>query len=230
MLTLLLAAAAASATLPAAPADLSRLTEDHKAALRCAAAFAVVAAEQQRGSKLAGSFPPLAWRGREFFVRTSTRVMTEAKLSREAVRGLLEADVAEMQRAATAAGDPDAELTVAVRPCVERLDKTVPPLTTPTLLQCSGLFAIAADEIHTAEGMDDRAKDLLTLAYVLKARAREAQIALGKSGTEADIALGEAREAMAAETAPDSPSGGADRYDLGHCYDLAKPDPKKTHY
>lgn len=229
MLTILLAAAAA-ASAPAAPADLSRLTADHKAALRCAAVFAVVAAEQDRGSKAALELPPLVWRGREYFVRTSTRVMAEAHLSREAVRGLLEANVADMQREATKVGDPDAELAVAVRPCAERLEKTVPPLATPTLLQCSGLFTIAADEIHKAEGMTDRAKDMLTLAYVLKSRAREAQVAAGKSGTEADIMVAEAHTAMVAETAPDSTSGGADRYDLDHCYNLAKPDGKKSHY
>ena len=213
----------------ATPADYSRLTEDHKAALRCAAAFAVVATEQQRGEKDALGYPPLAFRGREYFVRVAAQVIDQARLSRDAVRALLVQDVAEMQQQAGAIADPAGEIKLVIRPCLDRLEKLVAPLKTPDLLECSAILTIAAAEVHAREGMTATAADLTTLATVLTTRAREAQIAKGKSGNEADAAVEIAHDQMVAATTPGTPGGGADQYDIAHCYDLSKP-AAKSHY
>ncbi|MDE2561952.1 MAG: hypothetical protein KGL48_06840 [Sphingomonadales bacterium] len=208
---------------PAPAPDLSRLTSGHRAALQCAAVFAVVALEQKRGLPSALAFPPLAWRGKEFFVRASAQVEDEAGLNREQVRDLLVADVAALQRQAADSKDPDGTLAAAMKPCQAMLDASVAPLEKPDLLACAAIFRLAYEEVHASEGMTARAKDLMTLGSVLEDRARKQQIAAGKSGNEADAALERARDALRQDPA------GADRYALETCDDLARPDPK-THY
>lgn len=211
-----------AATPPAPAPDLSRLTEDHRAALRCAAAFAVVATEQSGGDALEG-WPPLAVRGKRYFADTGERVMKEASLDREAVRDLISSEVRMLQTAV----DPDAALSALAKPCLARLDAAVTPLATPNLRQCTAILALAYDEVHAREGLTPAARDLGTLASVLASRDREALVAAGRSSEEADRILGEARGAMATEATDGK--GGIDKYDIAHCYDLAKP-AEKSHY
>lgn len=201
------------------PAALS--ADDH-AALRCSAAFAIVASMQASDDAPEG-WPPLAARGKTFFVETGERVMAKGKLTREAMRDLIAAEV----RALQAAKDPDAALAALAQPCTALLDATVAPLIAPDLKQCAAILGLAYDEVHGREGMSPAAQDLRTLASVLSARVREAVIAKGLGSDEADRTLAEAREAMAREAA--DASGGVDKYDIAHCYDLAKPD-EKSHY
>jgi len=219
-LALVPAAAAQPADLPAP--DLSRLTDDHRAGLRCAAAFAIVATEQAGGDALAG-WPPLTVRGRQFFTDTGVAVMKDAALDRDTVRDLIAADVRTLQTTA----DPDAALAALAQPCLARLDAAVPPLATPDLKQCAVILTLAYDELHAREGMTPAARDLKTLASVLSAREREALIAQGKTGDEADRALAQTRDAIIAEASDGK--GGIDKYEIAHCYELAKPDEKK-HY
>lgn len=73
----------------AAPPPLSL---EQQTALRCAAAFAIVAEEQARGVAEAQSLPPMAERGREFFVRVSAQLMDETGMAREEVAALLSAE------------------------------------------------------------------------------------------------------------------------------------------
>lgn len=86
-------ALASPATVIAAPAAQTaqaaapRLNLEQQAALRCSAAFAVVAAIQQQGG--AQEYPPMADRGREFFVRTSARLMDDTGLDHDGVAALL---------------------------------------------------------------------------------------------------------------------------------------------
>jgi hypothetical protein len=195
--------------------------------LTCAAAFAIAASEQQRGTRTALAYPPLQARGREFFVRTGARAMDEARLDREAVRALFESEVARLQARARDSGDPDAALATVIPGCLPRLDAVVAPLAKPGLAQCAAILRIAYDELHAAEGLSDRARDVMTLASVLEAREREALKATGLDGEAVDRAVSEAHDKMARELAAEGP--GLDRYDLQTCYDLAKPDEKK-HY
>lgn len=200
----------------------SMLTADHRAALRCAAAFAIVATAQSSGEALPG-WPPLTVRGKRYFADTGLAVMKDAGLGREAVRDLIADDV----RALQVAADPDAALAALAKPCSARLDATVPPLASPDLKQCAAIMALAYEDLYAREGLSPAARDIRTLASVLASREREALIALGRTGDEADRTLAQARAAMVAEA--EDGKGGIDKYDIAHCYELAKPT-EKTHY
>ncbi len=222
-LSLLVLAPVAVAQTPALPApDLSRLTHGHRATLRCAAAFAIVATTQANGESLVG-WPPLSVRGKRYFIDAGVAVMQGAALDRFTVRDLIAADVQALQTAA----DPDAALAALATPCLAQLDATVQPLATPNLRQCAAIMALAYDELYAREGLTAAARDLKTLASVLAAREREALLALGQTGDAADRALAEARDLIVAEAGDGK--DGINKYEIAHCYALAKPD-EKTHY
>lgn len=90
--------------------------------LRCSAAFAVVAGEQQRGVPRAQAYPALAERGREFFVRAGARLMDERKLSREQIEAAVRTEATALQDGAARASDPDKYLDDVMRPCLVVLD------------------------------------------------------------------------------------------------------------
>lgn len=62
---------------------------EQEAALRCSAAFALVSAGQERGNEEALQFPPLAERGKEYFVRSMAQVMDDTGMTREQVSALV---------------------------------------------------------------------------------------------------------------------------------------------
>jgi hypothetical protein len=201
-----------------------------RADLHCAAAFAIAASEQARGSAAALALPPLGVRGKRFFADAGARAVEQGGMTQGAVRDLLVAEVADMQRRAAADPanpQPDRELADEVKPCLARLDATVPPLQTPDLAQCAAILALAAEEERQRQPQGAGLRDLQTLAQVLSSRARGALIAGGKSGDGADAALETARDAMRAEAA--GRPGGVDNYDIAQCYALAAPD-AKSHY
>ena len=110
-----LALAALALTAPAAAQDaapLKPLSLEQRTAVRCSAAFAIVAVLQQRGEHR--EWPPLAERGREFFVRVSTQIMDETGRSREEVADALTAQARELSDPAT--------LSAAMPPCLLLLD------------------------------------------------------------------------------------------------------------
>lgn len=210
-------AAAPPAALAAPPARAPSAETD--ASLGCAAAFAVAATEQRRGERAALALPPLAVRGKEYFVRVSAKAMDETGLNREQVRALLGAHVAKLQ--AGAANDPDGAMTAVVTPCLARLDAEVPPLPRPSLAQCTAMLSLAYEEVHAREGLSASARDLKTLAAVLESRQREVLTAEGVTGNAADRRLAETHDAMLKE-ALETPAG-VEKYDLQTCYELAKP-------
>lgn len=85
----LLLALAASQPLLAGPPPAAPLNAVQQQALRCSAAFALGAEMQARGDPGARGWPPLALRGREFFVRVAAQLIDETGLTREAVAALL---------------------------------------------------------------------------------------------------------------------------------------------
>lgn len=87
MLSTLLPLALLQAAAPAAP--LPALSLDQQAALRCSAAFALVAAGQERGNAAALAYPALEVRGKEFFVRSMAQVMDDTGMTREQVSQLV---------------------------------------------------------------------------------------------------------------------------------------------
>jgi hypothetical protein len=111
--SLALASLIASPLLAQAPAPAPQpLTLQQSTALKCSAAFARGAAAQARGE--GRDWPPLAQRGREFFVRTSAQIMDETGRSRDLV-------ALELTRELQALAAPGA-LTAAMGPCLLLLD------------------------------------------------------------------------------------------------------------
>ena len=108
--------------MPATAQDAPALSLEQTMLLRCSAAFAIVANEQQRGAPGAGKYPPLAERGKEFFVRSSARLMDELQLSREALQALMFAEVEALQAQSAEAGDPAAYVDSVMQPCLAALD------------------------------------------------------------------------------------------------------------
>ncbi len=74
------------------------LSENARTSLRCAAAFAIVANDQAKGNRKALGWPPLAKRGREFFVRVSAQVMDETGQNHDAVAQLLTAEALKLRK------------------------------------------------------------------------------------------------------------------------------------
>lgn len=111
------------AALLAAPAaaqadSLPPMSLEQQMLVRCSAAFAVVAGEQQRGLASGDRYPPLAERGKEYFVRAGARLMDELKLTREQVQARLSAEADALQgRTGGAAG-----LDAIMPPCLSALD------------------------------------------------------------------------------------------------------------
>ena len=97
------------------------------AAVRCAALFGIVAGEQARGVTDAQRFPPLAARGREFFVQTGARLMDAEGLDRAAMQARMQAEVGRIQTESAAAPDARAYVDAAMQPCLALLDTTIPP-------------------------------------------------------------------------------------------------------
>ncbi len=75
------------------------LNTAQEGAIRCSAAFALVAERQRQGDEAALKYPALGERGREFFVRSSAQLMDEAHLDRIQIearlRGAADAILAE---------------------------------------------------------------------------------------------------------------------------------------
>lgn len=88
----------AALILPAALAAQSStdLTLEQKTSLRCSAAFAIIADGQQRGNAEALEYPALAERGREFFVRSSARLMDETGMDRAQISNLIQAEAQDL--------------------------------------------------------------------------------------------------------------------------------------
>ena len=117
-----LALSAVLLAVPAAAQEAPRFTLEHRMLLRCSAAFAIVAGEQQRGVASAAQYPPLAERGREYFVRASVRLMDDLALTREQVEASLRTEAEGLQKTAGEAADPAAYLDSVMRPCLSALE------------------------------------------------------------------------------------------------------------
>lgn len=103
-------------TLQAAPATVAptTLSLEQDTALRCAAAFALTAEAQARGDAAATALPPLAGRGREYFVRVSAKLMDELELDRPRLTSLLHGHASRLVESKDA--------TAVARACLPMLD------------------------------------------------------------------------------------------------------------
>jgi len=77
---------------PQTPSKPVQLTQENKAAIRCSAAFAMIAHGQSTGNEAAQKWPDLGARGREFFVVALAQLMDEMRLDREGVSELVAAE------------------------------------------------------------------------------------------------------------------------------------------
>lgn len=116
MISTLLAIAFMQATpaIPAVPSLPPRLSLEQQAALRCSAAFAMVAQGQEARNTEALQYPAMAERGREFFVRSSARIMEETQMSREHLAQALAYEAQELRT--------DGKLGTAMTPCLLLLE------------------------------------------------------------------------------------------------------------
>lgn len=223
---LLLAAQAASA--PVAP---PALTEAQRSDLTCAAAFAIIASEQERGVTSALAYPTMVTRGSTYFVNTAERIVTETASSEEAIGAALTQIVQQLQGDAAQSNDPAGVVDAIMGPCIEKLDAAVPVPPPPSMLQCAVYVQLAHEEVKNREGDSNTARDLLTLASVLESRARDEMRDEGLSGNEADAKLIETREAaIAKEKARDASDDSADEngdIDFEACFNMAKPAEKR---
>ncbi|AKQ43127.2 hypothetical protein CP97_03620 [Aurantiacibacter atlanticus] len=96
---LLAAAPPAALAQDAAPREqvaMPQISLEHRALLRCSAAFALIAHGQANGNEAAQAYPDMAERGREFFVRASAKVMDEAGLDRVQLEHAMSAEAQEL--------------------------------------------------------------------------------------------------------------------------------------
>ena len=107
---------ASPATAQVAPSP--QLSLEQKTLLRCSAAFAIIANEQQRGIASALAYPPLAERGKEYFVRSSARLVDELQVTREQVEVMLRAEVEALQAGSMAADNPAQFVDQVMQPCL----------------------------------------------------------------------------------------------------------------
>ena len=113
------AAATAQAATP-----LSAEQTEH---LRCAAAFAIVGSEQDRGAPGSEDYPPLAERGGKFIAFVGEGLMQETGQSREEIRGEIGKAISALQQESIEAPDPDELMHDTVSNCMVLLDQLMPP-------------------------------------------------------------------------------------------------------
>jgi|GEM_PF-520716 len=210
--------AASQPTPPAKP-----LNADQAKRIRCVAALAIVASEQERGAGNWDDYPPLAADGATFAGIVGEAVMKETGRTREAVRDAILSAVAALQKQAKDSADPDALAHAEADRCLPVLRAAVPEKPRPTLPQCAIYVALAYDEVRAREGASTTAKDLATIAAVLDHRAREMLKGEGKSEPESDEAMGREKERIMKETKAAADAGTAVDVDFPWCVALAKP-------
>lgn len=189
------------------------LTAPQQRAVRCVAALAIVASEQQRGTG-GRDWPALRIDGARFAQVTGERLMAETGRTREQMRDAILAAVAEYQKAK---GDvPRGE----VDGCIALMRETAPP---PSLPRCAARMKSAAATVRGRDGLTAEAKDLATLASVLDYRAREALREQGLSGDAVDQTMSAASIEEAADVSARTASAAGGDPDYDSCAALAAP-------
>ncbi|WEK45828.1 MAG: hypothetical protein P0Y56_12425 [Candidatus Andeanibacterium colombiense] len=117
LLALLAAPVCAQQAAPAPQLDL-----EETSMLRCSAVFAIVAGDQQRGDPNASTWPPLAARGKEYFVVASARLIEKHQFTHEQVQALLVAEAGRLQHQGAGAKDPRQYLASLMQPCMLSLE------------------------------------------------------------------------------------------------------------
>lgn len=196
---------------------------DQQERLRCVAALAIIANDQQRGSGTWEAYPPLAVRGARFSDSVLAAVMKESRRSRDDVRAEILAQLATLQKDAANAPDAAANIRAVADPCIVLLDRLVPPPQPPTLPQCAAALSLAYEDEKTHRGMTKTARNLAIFGAVLESHARDEMKAAGKTEAESDTILGLEKERLLAEFKAHKGKGVQDKVDFQSCFVMAQP-------
>lgn len=205
-------------TLPALAAAAPPLTAEQKERVRCVAALAIVANEQERGVGDWNSLPPLKSRGSHFAGVVGESLTGEGGRTREAVRDAILAEVADFQKSGLNEIPPETAIN-----CIALMDRIDPPPPPPGLTECAAMLSLVANQAREREGFSDNVKLLVTFATVLDSRARAKLRSEGKTEAENDVILGLKKEEFskaAKSKRQDTETLGPD---MAGCLELAKP-------
>lgn len=205
-------------TIPAFAAPPPPLTVEQKERVRCVAALAIVANEQERGVGDWDSLPPLKSRGSHFAQVVGDGLTGEGGRTREAVRDAILAAVAEFQKSGVNELPPETAIN-----CIELMNRLDPPLPPPGLTECAALVSLAAKGAREREGFSDNVKLLVTFATVLESRARAKLRSEGKTEAENDVIIGLKKEELSAAAKSKRKGNEAIGPDMASCLELAKP-------
>lgn len=202
-----------AASPPAPPAPLS-LNLEQVEQVRCVAALAIAANDQVRGAPGWVGFPWLPDRGKRFAGIIGDQLVTDTKMTREAIRDNILAEVAALQARAVASTNPQPEAQSLVRSCIAMMDKIDPPKSPPTIVRCAAMVAIAARD--AAGG--DQSRQLANVSAILESQARDELRSQGKTDAEADIVLGLEKESILAASKANKAKGQMDDLNFEHCF------------
>lgn len=200
------------------------LTAEQTGELRCVAALAIVAHEQEAQDGEWDDLPNLADRGAHFAGVAGDRVIKASGHSRDTVRDMILAEVAAFQKASKDSGLERETVTG----CIAMMDRIDPPPPPPGLVKCAALVQLAYKEVEGREGKSQTASRLSVYASLLEGQARDELRREGKTENEGDIILGLERERLLAEEAAKRAKGQNGDYDFDSCFARANP-PKEPH-
>ena len=197
------------------------LTADQSERVRCVAALALVANDQQRGAPGWEGFPWLPERGKHFAGLTGDALVTETGRDRDAIKAEILNAIAALQKLSVDVKDPQAATGKIVRSCITLMDRLDPPPAPPTLPQCAAMVALAYQQVSGRDGNSRSAKELSNIAAILDSKARDQLLAEGRTANESDVIIGMVKETMIAEAAVNRANGDADTLDIETCYQMA---------
>lgn len=206
-----------------APAAARDFTAGERHELRCVAAFALVAYDQQRGAPGWDGFPDLTVRGAHFSDVVRARLAKASGQEDDAIKAAVRTQIGQLQEDAVKAEDPQRMTQALVRDCLAQADRIDPPPAEPTMLRCAALASVADQDLRARDGQSDAATAMAMLAAVLESEARKELRAAGKTGPESDTALGLERETVAATRPEDSERVNRNGEELRLCMGLVKP-------
>lgn len=187
--------------------------------LKCVAAFAIIANEQQRGVNEWADFPDLSDRGAFYAASITDKIAKGLRVQRASIEQEIVRQIAQLQTQSSSEEGSTRMLHTLGESCLADLDAVVRKAPAPGLTRCAALLALARDDARAREGMTKAVKDLTVFASVLEDRARTSLRSDGKTEAESDIILGTERETLSRAFQ----QGKANGTDFPACFELAKP-------
>lgn len=209
--------------LPAPSAASPSFSADDQADLRCVAALAIAAHEQQRGAPGWTDFPDLSLSAPRLAGLVTGRIGKAHGFRPEAVRAQALSAIKALQDASATATEPEAQAQDLTRTCLARLAPLDPPPAEPGMLRCAALSSIAYQDMLARDGQTNETTAMAVLASVLEGEARKELRASGRSNAESDTALGLERETIAQTQPEDTARVYRNGEELRLCMEMVKP-------